>query len=76
MMLNVLLAVNVLLPLFPLMAGGENICGINALFGAVRRQREELNIIDRKSMEWFKFSKFKFLFRMLTPAYIFSLGYF
>ena len=32
-------------PLFPLMAGGENICGINALFGAVRRQREELTIM-------------------------------
>lgn len=37
------------MPLFHLMAGGENICEISALIGELKSQREERRIIHRKS---------------------------
>jgi len=33
--------ITVITSLFPLMAGGENICEINALFDALKSQRKE-----------------------------------
>ena len=37
------------IPLFPLMAGVEDICVIVALFGELKSQREEETVIDRKT---------------------------
>ena len=52
--------ITVRIPLFPLMAGGENVCEINALFGALKAKGKNYLLLTGRVLVWFTIKTFIF----------------